>query len=175
MDLQIQTSTDGVFKELTIAIAKAMMTSGHKNATTQEIQIRVEDMLELCASIPSNWLMRCFKHARAHHGNVPSPVMVNKSWDTLKADWREANKRATLPDRSHSYKQHHECPICPVVAVRCANYYKMPCDFIELNNWQKEWLKTAPRKEEIECFNEKVYDFENPYFMKESYKPIYGA
>jgi len=146
-----------------------------KQISEIDFQANVEDFADLVADIPVEWLERCFKYARQHFANIPSPATVHKAWDTLKSDWREANKRATLPDRSHSYKQHHECHICPVVAVRCANYYKMPCDFIELNNWQKEWLKTAPRKEEIECFNQKVYDFENPYFMKESYKPIYGA
>ena len=144
-----------------------------KTVSDIDLQANVEDFADLVTDIPVDWLERCFKHARMHYANIPSPATVNKAWDSLKPEWRESKKRAELPDRSYENKVRHECSICPVVAVRCATYYSMPCDFIELNQWQKEWLRTAPRQEEKDCFFEKVHEFENPQFMIESYKRIY--
>jgi hypothetical protein len=157
--------------ELAIAYGKAMMTSGHRNPTQEDIQIRVEDVLELCASIPSDWLMTCFKHARAHFGNIPSPATINKAWDSLKHDYREAQSRATLP--APVSKHHHECPLCPLVATRCAQYYGQKAQFITLNAWQKERLKENPQEDERLCFLEKCSEFDISEAIRKSYSRLY--
>jgi len=145
-----------------------------KSISDLDLQANVEDFFDLTQDIPVDWLERCFKHARMHHANIPSPATIHRSWDSLKDDWRESKKRAALPDRSLEKREIHECNFCPIVAARCADYYGLSRDFIDLNAWQKEWLKAPPRQEEIECFNQKILDISIGEYLRKCYAPIYG-